>query len=66
MYEALEAIDGVERIHLANPYKVRAIAEAKIDADTVDAHTLAHLLRCGLIPAMYVPPKETRRTKEML
>lgn len=66
MYEALEAIDEVEKIHLANPYKVRAIAEAKIKTDAIDAHTLAHLLRCGLIPAVYVPSKETRKIKEML
>ena len=66
MYEILESMDEVERIHLANPYKVRAIAEAEIKTDTIDTHTLAHLLRCGLIPAVHVPSKETRRAKEVL
>ncbi len=66
MYEILESMDEVERIHLANPYKVRAIAEAKIKTDTIDTHTLAHLLRCGLIPAVHVPSKETREAKEVL
>ncbi len=66
MYEILESMDEVERIHLANPYKVRAIAEAKIKTDTIDTHTLAHLLRCGLIPAVHVPSRETREAKEVL
>jgi len=30
--------------------KVKAIAEAKIKTDKIDATTLAHLLRCDLVP----------------
>ena len=33
---------------LANPLKTKAIAEAKIKTDTLDARTLAHLLRSDL------------------
>jgi transposase len=45
---------------------VRAIAEAKIKTDTIDSHTLAQLLRVDLIPAAYIPGKETRSFKEMV
>lgn len=62
----LELMDEVQRIHLANPHKVRAIAEAKIKTDTIDNHTLANLLRGGLIPAVQVPSKETREVKKVL
>lgn len=42
IYDLLESI-GVEPV-LANPLKTRAIAEAKIKTDTIDAQTLADLL----------------------
>ena len=42
-YEAFEN-RGIP-IELANPMKVRAIAEASVKTDKVDARTLAHLLR---------------------
>ena len=35
-------------VKLANPLKTKAIAEAKIKTDTLDARTLAHLLRSDL------------------
>ena len=46
-YEAFE--DRGIPIGLANPMKVRAIAEAGVKTDKVDARTLAHLLRTNLI-----------------
>lgn len=66
MFDLLEGIDGVESTTLAHPLKVRAIAEAKIKTDKIDAHTLAQLLRADLIPAAHVPGKETRLFKEMV
>ena len=53
IYDLLEDI-GVEPV-LANPLKTRAIAEAKIKTDTIDAQTLAALLRADLIPTVHVP-----------
>jgi hypothetical protein len=44
---------------LAHPYKVKAIAEARIKTDKIDSKILAHLLRSNLIQA-YVPSKDTR------
>lgn len=66
MYDLLESLDEVESVTLAHPLKVRAIAEAKIKTDKIDAGTLAQLLRVNLIPAAYIPAKETRALKEMI
>ena len=52
-------------ITLAHPLKVKAIASAKIKTDTVDARTLAHLLRADLIPKAYHAPKHVRDWKEL-
>jgi hypothetical protein len=52
IYNLLESI-GVASV-VANPLKTRAIAEAKIKTDTIDARTLADLLRAGLIPLVHV------------
>jgi transposase len=66
MYDLLEAIDGIASVTLAHPYKVRAIASAKIKTDAIDAGTLAQLLRANLIPAAYAPTKEARSLREMV
>jgi len=66
MYDLLEAIDEVESVQLAHSQKVRAIAEAKIKTDKIDAGILAQLLRADLIPAAYIPGKQTRSYKEMI
>src|SRR5438445_103397 len=42
-YELLEKLGHT--VKLASPRKVKAIASAKIKTDTIDATTLAHLLR---------------------
>ncbi len=66
LYDLLEELDGVESVTLAHSLKVRAIAEAKIKTDTIDSHTLAQLLRVDLIPAAYIPGKETRSFKDLI
>ena len=64
IYDMLEDL-GAEPV-LANPLKARAIAEAKIKTDSIDAKTLADLLRADLIPSVYVPSRETRAQKNLL
>jgi len=66
MYDLLEEIEKVESVELAHSQKVRAIAEAKIKTDKIDSHILAQLLRADLIPAAYIPGKQTRSYKEMI
>jgi transposase len=64
MYDWLE--EEVDEVKLAHPLKVKAIAEAKIKTDKIDAKILAHLLRSDLIPEAYVPGTQTRQVKNIL
>jgi transposase len=47
-------------VHLAHPLRTQAIAAARVKTDAVDAKTLAHLLRTGLLPEAYIAPPELR------
>ena len=53
-------------LHLAHPLGTKAIAAARVKTDAVDAATLAHLLRCDLLPEAYVAPRELRDLRELL
>jgi len=64
MYDLLEELD-IKTV-VAHPLKTRAIADAKIKSDSIDAKTLAHLLRADLIPEVHVPSKEVREQKNLL
>lgn len=48
------------RVVVSNPLRTRAIAEAKVKTDAVDAATLAHLLAAEFIPEVWVPDERTR------
>jgi len=63
-YEIIEE-KGFE-IVLAHPLKVRAIAEARVKTDKVDAETLAHLLRADLIPRSHVPSRDMRNLRQLV
>jgi transposase len=43
-------------VHLAHPLRTRAIAAARVKTDAIDAKTLAHLLRTGMLPEAYIAP----------
>jgi transposase len=43
----------------------KAIAQAKVKTDRVDAHVLAQLLRCDFLPAVWQPDEATRRLREL-
>ena len=64
MYDLLTEL-GVD-VTVAHALKVKAIASAKIKTDTIDARTLAELLRANLIPDVYVPSKDIRHQKDIL
>jgi len=53
-------------VKVAHPLKVKAIADARIKTDKIDAKTLAHLLRADLIPETYMPEKPIRQLREMI
>ena len=51
---------------LANPYKTKIIAEAKIKSDKLDARILSDLLRTNLIYESYVPKQEDRDKRSLV
>ena len=53
-------------VHLTHPLRTQAIAAARVKTDAVDAKTLAHLLRTGLLPEAYIAPPELRDLRELL
>lgn len=63
-YETIE--DMASKVHLANPYKTRLIAEERVKTDKVDANALADLLRGNLLPTSYVPDKDIRDLRKIV
>jgi len=49
----------VGRVVVSNPQKTRAIAEAKVKTDKVDAAVLAQLLAAGFLPSVWLPDEAT-------
>ena len=64
IYEILDEMKF--EVKLANPTKTRAIAEARIKTDKVDADTLCDLLRANLICESYIPPKKIRNLRNIM
>src|SRR5690348_4115557 len=50
----------VGRVVVSNPSKTRAIAEAKVKTDKVDARILAQLLAAEFLPPVWLPDERTR------
>jgi transposase len=51
---------------LANPLKIRLIAESRMKNDDIDSEVLAKLLRNDWIPESYVPRKEIREMRRIV
>src|SRR3954469_4922036 len=49
----------VTRVVISNPQKTRAIAEAKVKTDKVDAAVLAELLAADYLPSVWVADDQT-------
>ena len=64
MYDGLAA--RLDKVVLAHPKRVRAIAAARIKTDRIDATILAHLARTILLPTAYAPPIEVRELREVV
>jgi transposase len=54
------------KVKLSNQAKTKAIAFAKIKTDSVDASTLADLLRANLVAESYIPTKEVRALRDVV
>jgi len=56
----------VDAIRLVHPQRVKAIAWAKLKNDRVDSATLAHLLRCDLLPEAWMADRRTRERRQQV
>src|SRR5208337_526335 len=55
----------VAKVLVSNPMATKAIAQAKVKTDKVDAHVLAQLLRCDFLPEVWQPDAATRQLREL-
>jgi transposase len=56
----------VARVVVSNPRKTRAIAEAKVKTDKVDARILAQLLAADFLPSTWVADDRTRMLRRLV
>ena len=56
----------VKRLVLVHPQRVKAIASAKLKNDRVDSATLAHLLRCDLLPESWKADRQTQARRQQV
>ena len=54
------------RVVVSNPMRTRAIADAKIKTDRVDAAVLAQLLAADFIPEVWMPDEATRERRRRI
>ena len=63
----VRALQGkVARVVVGNPHKTRAIAEAKVKTDKVDAAILAQLLAADYLPAVWVADEDTQARRRQV
>jgi transposase len=55
-----------QRLVMGHPARMKAISAGKKKSDTIDARTIADLLRCDLLPTCYVLPQEMRDLRRLL
>jgi transposase len=56
----------VGRVVVSNPQKTRAIAEARVKTDKVDAQVLAELLAAGYLPSVWIADDETHALRRQV
>src|SRR3954454_4166025 len=56
----------VARVVVSNPMKTRAIAEAKVKTDKVDAAILAQLLAADYLPGVWVADEDTQARRRQV
>lgn len=64
IYDTLQPYS--EQLEMAHPAKMKAISAGKKKSDTIDARTIADLVRCNLLPACYVAPPRIRELRRLL
>lgn len=63
-YDQLEPIVG--SVTIAHPLKVTMITSSRVKTDARDTISLARLLAAGLVPEVWVPPKEVRELRMLV
>src|SRR5215218_4735490 len=56
----------VGRVVVSNPHKTRAIAEATVKTDKVDAQVLAQLLAAGFLPSVWLADDQTQALRRQV
>ncbi len=56
----------VRRVVIANPLQVKAIAQAHVKTDKIDAGTLANLYAAGYLPEIWTPDAATERMRRLV
>ncbi|MCC7345991.1 MAG: IS110 family transposase [Variibacter sp.] len=56
----------VQRVVIANPLQVKAIAHAHVKTDKIDAGTLASLYAAGYLPEIWTPDAATERLRRLV
>lgn len=64
VYDLLSPL--VERVVIANPIRVKQIAQARVKTDIRDTLILARLLAANLVPDVWVPPAHVREMRQLL
>ncbi|QEL16710.1 IS110 family RNA-guided transposase [Limnoglobus roseus] len=55
----------VAAVTVGNPLQIKAIAQAKVKTDKIDAEVLAHLLRCDYLPTVWTPDAATQKLRQL-
>ena len=64
VYDLLSPL--VERVVVANPIRVKQIAQARVKTDVRDTLILARLLAANLVPDVWVPPQHVPQLRQLL
>ena len=60
-----ELVSPLGGVILAHPLRLRAIVSGRAKTDKLDAALLAKLLRAGLIPEAYIPPRRYQELRDL-
>jgi len=60
-----ELVSPMGEVVLAHPLRLRAIVAGRAKTDKLDAALLARLLRAGLIPEAYIPPRSYQELRDL-
>jgi transposase len=55
----------VAAVTVGNPLQIKAIAQAKVKTDKIDAQVLANLIRCEYLPTVWTPDAATQKLRQL-